>query len=185
MGASSDRLSDKNQSFIRDQRLFFVATSPDEGRISVSPKGMDTFRCLDERRVGYLDLTGSSNETAAHVAQNSRITLMFCSFDATPLILRIYGRGRVVHRRDADWEQHHAAFFGLDMRFRVGVRQIILVEVELVRSSCGHGVPRFDFVSERENMPEWLDRLGEQGMDEYRERKNQVSIDGLPTRLLR
>src|ERR671920_363089 len=112
--------------FIGEQKLFFTATAPAEGRINLSPKGMDTFRCLDGgRRVAYLDLTGSGNETAAHLAENGRMTVMFCSFSEQPLILRIYGRGRVVRPGAGEWETLHRHFPTLP-----GERQIVLLEVE-------------------------------------------------------
>src|SRR5829696_8447254 len=105
------RLDEQLQSFIGEQKMFFTATAPAEGRINLSPKGMDTFRCLDGgRRVAYLDLTGSGNETAAHLSENGRMTVMLCSFSEHPLILRIYGRGRVVHPGDAEWETLRAHF---------------------------------------------------------------------------
>ena len=97
-------LDEQLRRFIGEQKMFFTATAPTDGRINLSPKGMDTFRCFEEgRRVAYLDLTGSGNETAAHLSENGRMTVMFCSFSEQPLILRIYGRGRVVRPVDAEW----------------------------------------------------------------------------------
>src|SRR5688500_785364 len=103
-------LNDFHREFIAEQKLFFVASAPDEGRINLSPKGMDTFRCLDETTVAYLDLTGSGNETAAHLRENGRITIMFCSFSEKPLILRLYGRGEVVRAGDEGWEELAQSF---------------------------------------------------------------------------
>src|SRR5688500_8041087 len=101
------QLDDALQSFIREQKIFFTATSPKEGRINLSPKGMDTFRCIDDQTVGYLDLTGSGNETAAHIMENGRLTIMFCSFSERPLILRLYGRSMVVRPKDEEWQRFH------------------------------------------------------------------------------
>ena len=162
--------------FIGEQKMFFTATAPVEGRINLSPKGMDTFRCLDEgRRVAYLDLTGSGNETAAHLAENGRMTVMFCSFSEQPLILRIYGRGRVVRPGDGGWEELHRHFPALP-----GERQIVLLEVESAQTSCGFAVPVYELKEERQRLVEWTLNKGEDGIREYRREKNQVSIDGLP-----
>ena len=162
--------------FIGEQKMFFTATAPEEGRINLSPKGMDTFRCLDEgRRVAYLDLTGSGNETAAHLAENGRMTFMFCSFSAQPLILRIYGRGRVVLPGDEEWASLRPLFPVLP-----GERQIVLLEVESAQTSCGFAVPVYELKEERQRLVEWTLSKGEDGIRDYRREKNQVSIDGLP-----
>src|SRR5438477_6073153 len=103
-------LNEELRRFIAEQHIFFNASAPNEGRINVSPKGLDTFRILSDRCVAYLDLTGSECETAAHLAENGRLTLMFCSFEGNPLILRLYGRGRVVRRRDQEWDELRTKF---------------------------------------------------------------------------
>lgn len=171
-------LDDALQSFIREQKVFFTATAPAEGRINLSPKGMDTFRCLDPKTVAYLDLTGSGNETAAHLIENGRMTVMFCSFSEKPLILRIYGRGRVVRPRDSEWAGLHARF-----RPSVGERQIVVLHVESAQTSCGFAVPVFELKEERPMLTEWTVKKGEEGVRDYWREKNQVSIDGLPTHL--
>jgi hypothetical protein len=171
-------LDDSLREFIREQKIFFTATAPTEGRINLSPKGMDTFRCLDAKRVAYLDLTGSGNETAAHLLENGRMTVMFCSFSERPLILRLYGRGRVVRPRDAEWDGLHAEF-----RPAPGERQIIVLEVESAQTSCGFAVPVYELKEERQMLVEWTTKKGEQGIRDYWMEKNQTSIDGLPTRL--
>jgi hypothetical protein len=164
------------QSFIAGQKVFFTATAPEEGRINLSPKGMDTFRCLDEgRRVAYLDLTGSGNETAAHLSENGRMTVMFCSFSEQPLILRIYGRGRVVLPEDEEWAALRPHFPALP-----GERQIVLLDVESAQTSCGFAVPVYELKEERQRLVEWTLSKGEDGIRDYRREKNQVSIDGLP-----
>jgi hypothetical protein len=164
------------QTFIGEQKIFFTATAPVEGRINLSPKGMDTFRCLDEgRRVAYLDLTGSGNEAAAHLSENGRMTVMFCSFAQQPLILRIYGRGRVVLPEEAEWAELRPLFPELP-----GERQIVLLEVESAQTSCGFAVPVYELKQERPMLVEWTLKKGEDGIRDYRREKNQVSIDGLP-----
>ncbi len=175
-----DTLTPDLQQFIAAQKIFFVATAPQEGRINLSPKGMDSFRCLDERNVGYLDVTGSGNETAAHLAQNGRMTIMFCSFSEKPLILKLYGRGRVIRQQDDAWQEYHAHFPA-----QPGERQIILLEVDSAQTSCGYGVPVVEgLMRERDTLKNWAEKKGEKGIRDYWLRNNQTSIDGLPTHLL-
>ena len=171
-------LDDNLRSFIGEQKLFFTATAAGEGRINLSPKGMDTFRCLDERTVAYLDLTGSGNETAAHLLADGRLTVMFCSFSEKPLILRLYGRGRVVRPADAEWDRLRGRFPDLP-----GERQIIVLDIESGQTSCGFAVPVYELKEEREMLAEWALKKGEEGIRQYWREKNQTSIDGLPTRL--
>jgi hypothetical protein len=172
-------LTDNLYDFIARQRLFFTATAAGEGRINLSPKGMDSFRCLDSRTVAYLDVTGSGNETAAHLRRDGRITLMFCSFDTQPLILRLYGHGRTVRPRDADWNALGRHFPPLR-----GTRQIMLVKLESAQTSCGYGVPLYQYEGERGTLLRWAENKGPQGLADYWRDKNQISIDGLPTHLL-
>ena len=171
-------LDDTLRRFIAEQKIFFTATAPAEGRINLSPKGMDTFRCLDAKRVAYLDLTGSGNETAAHVRADGRLTVMFCSFTEKPLILRLYGRGRVVQPHDAEWPELHERFPRL-----TGERQIIVLEIESGQTSCGYAVPVYELKEERGRLVEWAEKKGEEGLRDYRREKNRTSIDGLPTGL--
>lgn len=171
-------LNETLRKFIAEQKMFFTATAPARGRINVSPKGIDTFRCLDNKTVAYLDLTGSGNETAAHVTENGRLTLMFCSFAEKPLILRLYGRGRVIRPGHREWENFHVYFDP-----RPGERQIIVLDIESVQTSCGFGVPIYEFKEERQTLLKDAERKGEQGVIEYQRRMNQKSIDGLPTML--
>lgn len=171
-----DRLNDETRDFITRQKIFFVATAPDEGRISLSPKGMDTLRVLDDTRVAYMDLTGSGSETSAHVRQNARMTMMFCSFEEKPLILRLYGRGEVVRPSDAGWADMRPHF-----PVTVGDRQIIILNIDSLQTSCGFSIPFFDYRGERPMLEEWAQKKGEEGVRAYWEQKNRVSIDGLPT----
>ena len=172
-------LEGRHREFIAAQKLFFSATGTPDSRLNLSPKGMDSLRVLSETRVAYLDLTGSGNETAAHLKHDGRMTLMWCSFDADPLILRLYGRGRAVHRQDAEWG-------GLRHRFPAlpGERQIIVLDIESVQTSCGYAVPMYTFAGERDTLARWASKKGAVGLLDYWREKNQVSIDGLPTGLL-
>jgi hypothetical protein len=172
------RLDDALRGVIGEQKVFFTATAPAEGRINLSPKGMDTLRCLDDRTVAYLDLTGSGNETAAHLAADGRLTVMMCSFTERPLILRLYGRGRVVRPGDAGWDALRPHFPALP-----GGRQIVVLELESAQTSCGFAVPVYELKEERQKLVEWTLGKGEDGIREYRREKNRVSIDGLPTYL--
>ncbi len=179
MGKLYPELNEEMKRFITEQRIFFVATAPEEGRINISPKGMDTFRCIDNKTVAYLDLTGSGNETAAHLFENGRMTIMFCSFSARPLILRLYGRGRVVRQQDREWQELSRLFNPLP-----GMRQIIILKIESVQTSCGYGVPMYEFKKERDTLLNWAEKKEKQGIREYWRMNNQISIDGLPTNLL-
>jgi Pyridoxamine 5'-phosphate oxidase len=164
--------------FMQAQSIFFVATAPCEGRVNLSPKGMDTFRCLSDHEVAYLDLTGSGNETSAHLEENGRLTLMFCSFSTDPLILRLYGQGKVVRPRSLEWSQYLSHFEQIP-----GTRQIISMQIEQVQTSCGFAVPLMEFQGERPKLADWAQKKGEEGLREYWQDKNQLSIDGLPTHI--
>lgn len=167
------------QEFIARQKVFFVATAEAQGRINVSPKGLDGLRVVDSRTVVWLNLTGSGNETAAHLRTSPRMTLMFCAFDGNPLILRLYGEARAIHRRDDGW----IGYLGLFGR-RPGARQIIVMSVDLTQTSCGFGVPLYEFRGERDMLPIWAERKGEAGLKKYQEEKNMVSLDGKPTGII-
>ena len=172
-----DEINDEMAGWIAAQPLFFVASAPlaAEGHVNLSPRGLDSFRVLGPRRVGWLDLTGSGNETAAHLAENGRVTVMFCAFQGAPQILRFFGKGSVVLPGSDEWAGLRSEFGDLS-----GVRQIITVEVERIQTSCGYGVPLMEPVGERTRLLEWAEKKGETGLEEYREKNNRVSIDGLP-----
>jgi Pyridoxamine 5'-phosphate oxidase len=161
--------------FIAEQKMFFVATAPRVGRINLSPKGMDTFRVVGERRAIYLDLTGSGNETAAHLLDDGRITVMFCSFDKTARIVRLYGRGRTIQRGDEKWDDYLAMFPP-----EPGVRQIMEINVESTMTSCGYAVP-FDGDKERDTLRRYWEKKGDEAVTPYQQKHNARSIDGLPT----
>ncbi len=171
-------LDDKLMAFIAAQKIFFTATAPQTGRVNVSPRGTDFFRCLDAHTAAYLDLTGSGSETSAHLLEDGRMTIMFCSFDAQPLILRLYGQGRTVLPTDPEWAGLLAHFVPTP-----GQRQIVVLDIDLVQTSCAFGVPRFEFQTERPTLVDWSEKKGSKGLVDYRRDKNRVSIDGLPIRL--
>lgn len=180
MAKFHSELTDDLCAFIRRQHMFFVASAPNAGRVNLSPKGLDTFRILSSRRVGYLDATGSGNETAAHVRENSRITFMFCAFADAPLILRLYGRGTAIRARDSAWAQLRP-LFGAPMP---GERQLIVADIESVQTSCGWGVPLYRYEADRTMLPEYSEKKGPAFTASYWAEKNVRSIDGLPTGLL-
>jgi hypothetical protein len=180
MAKFHETLSPAHLEFIAQQKIYFVSSAPPRGRVNLSPKGMDTFRVLSTSRVGYLDATGSGNETAAHLAENGRVTFMMCSFTTAPLIFRIYGRGRALHERDAEWAQLRP-LFGPPLP---GERQLIVAEIESIQTSCGFAVPFFDYRGERDTLVASATRKGPEAMAAYRAEKNLRSIDGLPTGLL-
>jgi hypothetical protein len=175
MGKLYDFIHDTHREFIERQKIFFVASAAPAGRVNVSPKGLDTLRILDERTVAYLDLTGSGNETAAHLLQTPRLTMMFCALEGNPMILRLYGQGRVYLPETADYAALASRFPTLP-----GARQIIELRVEAVQTSCGFGIPVFHYEAERAALPEWAMAKGEQGLQTYRQQKNTKSIDGFP-----
>ncbi|RMF11706.1 MAG: pyridoxamine 5'-phosphate oxidase family protein [Alphaproteobacteria bacterium] len=169
-----DEIPDKLAVFIEQQPIFFVATAAAGGRINLSPKGMDSFRVLGTRQVAYLDLTGSGNETAAHLQHDGRITVMFCSFSRNPLILRLYGHGTTVQAGSERWNRLAPQFPDYP-----GARQIIVIDVVSVQTSCGYGVPEMKLIRERPTLAKWAEAKGEDGLAEYRRKNNAVSIDGL------
>ena len=179
MGKQFDALNDQHKAFIAEQKLFFVATAASQGRVNVSPKGMDSLRVIDSRKLVWLNVTGSGNETAAHVVSNPRMTIMFAAFEGKPLILRVYGEARAVHRQDEDWRALSALFPSTP-----GARQFFVLDIELVQNSCGMAVPLFDYVGERNLLSQWAEKKGESGIEAYWREKNQASIDGLPTHIV-
>lgn len=173
-------LTDTLREFIAQQHIFFTASAPNDGRVNLSPKGVNTFRCIDDNTVAYLDLTGSGNETSAHLIENGRLTIMFCSFTEQPLILRLYGQGTVIRPRDTEWQSLYSLFEPLP-----GTRQIIKLNIDSVQTSCGLGVPLYQYEGDREKLIHWAEKKGKDGVRQYWHDKNQTSIDGLPTYLLK
>ncbi len=174
------KITPRVQNFIEAQKIFFVATAPNSGRINLSPKGMDSFRVLNENRVLWLNVTGSGNETAAHLLKNNRITIMFCSFEGAPNILRLYGEGKELKEGDDSWGELIQLFIETP-----GTRQIFDITINSVQTSCGMSIPFFDYKGERNELNDWALEKGKDGIKAYWKDKNQKSIDGLPTRILK
>lgn len=176
----TNKLNQTQRKFIETQRMFFVATAGRDGQVNVSPKGMDTLRIISDNRIIWLNLTGSGNETAAHLLDVNRMTLMFCAFEGDALILRVYGQARAIHPRDPEWQSVLAKFPEI-----AGTRQIFDLTVDLVQSSCGTGVPFMSFVKSRaeEELVPYYDKMGQEGLEKYWRRKNVMSIDDKPTRI--
>lgn len=173
-----DSIPDDLAVWMAAQHIFFVGSAPlsAEGHVNLSPKGQDVFRVLSPNQVAYLDLTGSGNETSAHLKENGRITFMFCSFEAAPRILRLYGTGSVVLPTDSAWGELNQYFPPL-----TATRQIVVADVYKVQTSCGMAVPYMDFVGERDSLNRLWETRGEQAVATYHEERNRVSLDGLPT----
>jgi hypothetical protein len=180
MGKLHAQLLDHHIDFISRQKMFFTATAPagSEGHINLSPKGGNDFRVLSNKLVGYMDMTGSGNETSAHLLQNGRITFMFCAFTGAPNILRLYCTGRTILPGSEEWNR-----FAPHFTLHQGTRQIILAEVHEVQTSCGYGVPFYTYEGERDQMAKWAASKGDDGLEQYRQEKNRLSLDGLPTAL--
>jgi len=179
--AIGSKLNRTLSDFIERQPLFFVATAAPQGRVNLSPKGLRTLKIMDERRIVWLSLSGSGNETAAHLAESDRMTLMFCAFSGEAMILRVYGQAKVVHPRGDAWNELAPLFPPM-----AGSRQIFDLEIDLVQTSCGSGVPLMDFRAERgtsELLP-FYEAMDDDGMRDYWRRKNTLSIDGKPTHIL-
>ncbi|GAB3221047.1 pyridoxamine 5'-phosphate oxidase family protein [Spirosoma arcticum] len=180
MGKLHDHIKPEHQTFIEKQHVFFVSTAPlsEDGRVNLSPKGLDCFRVLSENRVAYMDLVSSGNETSAHTLENGRITLMFCSFAGSPLILRLYGKGFAALPGTESWELYASQF-----TIYPSTRQLIVADIDLVQTSCGFGVPLYEYVGERTIHFDWAEKKGEAGLQKYVQEKNLISLDGLPTDL--
>jgi hypothetical protein len=177
MGRSYDAIPDHLATWIADQPVWFVASAPlsPEGHVNVSPKGGDGFRVIDASTVAYLDLTGSGAETVAHLRENGRLTIMFCSFGAKPNIVRLYGTGEAVLPGHADFETLASRFAP-----HPGARAVVRLAVRRVTSSCGYTVPVMDLVGPRTVLDEWTDRKSPEELAAYRAEKNATSVDGLP-----
>jgi len=180
MGKRYDSIQPAHTAFIEKQHIFFVSTAPlsANGRINLSPKGLDCFKVFAENQVGYMDLVSSGNETSAHTLENGRITFMFCSFEGAPNILRLYGKGFTVLPNSEQWKQYSPHF-----KIYPSTRQLIIADIELVQTSCGFGVPLYTYNGERDLHFEWAEKKGAAGLYEYVQQKNLTSLDGLPTNI--
>ncbi len=176
MGKRMESITSELQEFIEKQHLFFVGTAMKDGRVNVSPKGMDSLRVLGPNKVIWLNLTGSGNETAAHLQENPRMTIMFCAFEGKPLILRLYGTAKTYHAEDAGFEDLMIHFPDIP-----GKRQIFELDIDLVQSSCGFAVPLMEFQSDRTILKDWAANKGTDGIQEYWKEKNMINLDGHST----
>ncbi|MCF6298152.1 MAG: pyridoxamine 5'-phosphate oxidase family protein [Flavobacteriaceae bacterium] len=173
------KITNELTEFIQRQKIFFVGTAANQGRINISPKGIDTFRVLGENKVIWLNLTGSGNETAAHLLNNTRMTILFCSFEEKPLILRLYGTAKIFHKRDKKFNEYLNLFPKIS-----GSRQIIEMDVDSVQTSCGYAVPFMDFKEERTVLNSWAKKQGKDKIEKYWRERNTKSIDGFETGIL-
>lgn len=178
MGKFSNSINTAHKEFIKDQHIFFVATAPlsGDGRVNLSPKGLDCFRVLGDNKVAYMDLISSGNETSAHTLENGRITFMFCSFSDKPNILRLYGKGFTVLPDSDLWD-----WYSKNFTIYPSTRQIIVADIDLVQTSCGFGVPMFEYMGDREIHFKWAEKKGADGLVQYMKEKNLKSLDSLPT----
>ena len=179
MAEQFSALSDELTNFIKQQKLFFVGTAAPDGRVNVSPKGQDSLRVLGPNQILWMNLTGSGNETAAHLLEANRITLMWCAFEGPPMILRAYGSAAPIHRHHPRYEE-----FAEQIPASVGTRQYYLMDVDLVQTSCGYAVPFFDYQEDRVALDKWAEKRGDDGIAAYWAEKNQLSLDGKSTGVL-
>lgn len=179
MGKVYEAIDDRLRDFILAQPVFFIATAPSggTGHVNVSPKGLrGSLAILSPHRVAYVDYGGSGAETAAHLRDNGRITVMFCAFDGPPKVVRLHGRGRAVYRADPECDRLLEFF----PEPAPGLRSIVDVEVTRVSDSCGYAVPLMSYVGDRDLLPRYWERRSEAEIAEYHARRNAASVDGLP-----
>lgn len=179
MGQQFSKLSDRHIQFIAEQKIYFVGTATAESKVNISPKGMDSLKVLDDSTIAWLNVTGSGNETAAHVQTHPRMTVMFAAFEGSPTILRLYGCSTSIHRNDLEWSDLYSLFSPTP-----GARQIFKLAIEVVQTSCGMSVPLFDYVADRDQLSDWADNKGDEGIKDYWKEKNQLSLDGIVTNIL-
>lgn len=179
MAERFSRLEQAHIDFIGRQNIFFTATGTAGSRINISPRSTEAFRIVAPDLVGYLDMTGSGSETAAHLRADGRMTMMFCAVAGPPLILRIYGGGTNHFIGTEEYERLLRDHF--DGRSWHVQRQIVMLHVDLVLTSCGYGVPLFEFVGERPSMANWANAKSPEEIRAYWAAHNRVSLDGLPT----
>jgi hypothetical protein len=179
MGKKLEKITPELIDFIKEQKIFFVGTAADQGRVNISPKGTDSFRVLNENKIVWLNLTGSGNETAAHLLKNNRMTIMFCAFEGKPMILRLYGKANIFHNRDTKFQEYIGMFTE-----NAGSRQIVEMNVDLVQTSCGFAVPFMDYKEERTTLSTWAEKQGSERIKAYWKEKNMHSIDGFETKII-
>ncbi len=176
MAKQFDELSDDHTGFIAAQHMFFCGSAATDGRVNISPKGMDSLRIMGPNRVVWRNMTGSGNETAGHLAQVNRMTLMWCGFERQPMIYRAYGTARTVHPRDADWDALNGMFEEAHE-----ARQIYDMTVDMTQKSCGFAVPFYEHAGERDTLKKWAENKGPDGVQDYWRDRNQKTLDGAPT----
>jgi hypothetical protein len=179
MAVRFESINKEHRVFIEKQKMFVIGSAGAEGFINVSPKGMDSFRILDDKTVIWLNYTGSGNETSAHVQENGRMTIMFNSFDKAPMIMKLYGQAEVFHDAHKDWGELIAHFPKIE-----GARQVFKLNVELLLTSCGYAVPKYEFVEERKTLEKWVDKKGQEGIKEYWQENNLETLDGVKTNVM-
>ena len=176
MGTQFPSLDNRLQSFIEAQHMFFVGTAGPDGKVNISPKGMDSLRVLGPNRIIWRNVTGSGDETAGHLKLVNRMTLMWCSFTVKPMILRCYGSAQTIHPRDAEWGDLNSQFPTND-----GARQVYDMQIDMVQSSCGYAVPFMEHKGERDTLLKWTADKGPEGVKTYWEERNATTLDGAPT----
>ncbi|RXJ77820.1 pyridoxamine 5'-phosphate oxidase family protein [Arcobacter sp. F2176] len=179
MANITDKLSKLDIEFIKKQKMFFVSTTPKDGKINLSPKGLDdTFKIIDENKILWLNYFGSGNETAAHLLEDNRMTIMFCAFEGAPNILRLYCKAKAIQKKDDAWEEYISHF-----STKRAARQVFEVTIENVNNSCGKGVPLYDFIGQRDELPILYNKMSEEEHVAYMKKKNVLSFDGKETKL--
>jgi len=179
MAVKFKSINKAHKEFMEKQKMFVIGSAGADGFINVSPKGMDSFKIIDENTVVWMNHTGSGNETSAHIQENGRMTIMFNSFDKTPLILKLYGKAIVIHDADERWEEMSSYFVEY-----IGARQFFEMKIELVLTSCGFGVPQYKYIGERNKLQKWAEKKGRDGMKAYWAEKNVESLDGVKTNVI-
>lgn len=175
-----DGLNESMKNFIQKQKMFFVATAPKEGKINLSPKGLDTLKIISNNKILWLNYLGSGNETAAHLLEDNRMTLMFNAFEGDPLIIRIYARVKVIQEKDTQWNKYIQNFSNTS-----GARQVFELEIDSVNSSCGWGVPLYEYKGQRQKLKNYLDTSTKEEQLVYMKKNNQFSFDGKETKLFK
>ena len=181
MAKQFEALNADQRDFIQRQNIFFVSSATADSRVNVSPREISALRIVNDNSVIYLDRTGSGNETAAHMLADGRLTIMFCAFSGPPKIMRLYGKGNSIGWDSIEFEELISQYY--DCSIPLGTRQIMKLKFDLVQTSCGYGVPLFDYTGERTAIENWHDNKGPDGIQSYWEEKNLTSMDGLPTGL--
>jgi len=178
LGTVYSSILPKHEEFIKKQRIFFVGSAPldEDGHVNISPKGYDVLRIFSPNEVAYLDLTGSGNETSAHLIDNGRVTFMFLAFEGPPMILRLYGRGKVILPESSEWDNMAKHFEILP-----GSRQIVHAKIDTVKTSCGFSVPFYSYNGERDTLKQWAENKSEQDLENYWKKKNSISMDEIVT----